>query len=240
MNIAHPELAPSRLEYRAAVALQQRLRELVVMSGSVRTPRWVAGVDVSYDFVPTRFSKNKKASESLYAAVVVLELPSLRVVETSAVASRAEFPYVPGLLSFREIPPLLEAFRKLRVTPDAVLVDGQGVAHPRRCGLASHLGLVLDLPAVGCAKSRLIGEHREPGLRRGSASDLRDGGEIIGRVVRTRDGVAPLFVSVGHKISLDAAVALVLECAPRFRLPETTRQAHTWVNQLRNKGKSCA
>jgi deoxyribonuclease V len=144
------------------------------------------------------------------------------------------------LLSFREMPPLLEAFRKLRVTPDAVLVDGQGIAHPRRCGLASHLGLVLDLPTIGCAKSRLIGKYREPGLRRGSASDLRDGGELVGRVVRTRDGVAPLFVSVGHKISLDDAVALVLECAPRYRLPETTRQAHTLVNQLRSEGKSCA
>lgn len=240
MNIAHPELAPLRLEYAAAVAFQQRLRELVVASGTIRRPCLVAGVDVSYDFVPTRFSRGKQASEFLYAAVVVLELPSLRVVESAGVASRAEFPYVPGLLSFREMPPLLEAFRKLRVTPDAVLVDGQGVAHPRRCGLASHLGLVLDLPTVGCAKSRLIGEYREPGLRRGSASSLRDGGEIIGRVLRTRDGVAPLFVSVGHKISLDAAVALVLECAPRFRLPETTRQAHALVNQLRSEGKSCA
>jgi deoxyribonuclease V len=240
MHIPHPDLAPSRLDYAAAIALQERLRGLVVASGAVRSPCLVAGVDVSYDFVPTRFNKRKKASELLYAAIVVLELPSLRVVETVGVAGRAEFPYVPGLLSFREMPPLLEAFRKLRVTPDAVLVDGQGIAHPRRCGLASHLGLVLDLPTIGCAKSRLIGKYREPGLRRGSASDLRDGGELVGRVVRTRDGVAPLFVSVGHKISLDDAVALVLECAPRYRLPETTRQAHTLVNQLRSEGKSCA
>ena len=235
MNIAHPELAPSAPDYHAAVALQQRLRGLVVTSGAVRSPCLVAGVDVSYDFIPSRFTKGKKASEKLYAAVVVLELPSLRVIESVGVAGRAEFPYVPGLLSFREIPPLLEAFRKLRTTPHAVLVDGQGVAHPRRCGLASHLGLVLDLPTVGCAKSRLIGEYREPGPRRGSASDLRDGDEIIGRVLRTRDRVMPVFVSVGHKISLDAAVALVLECAPRFRLPETTRQAHTLVNQLRRQ-----
>jgi deoxyribonuclease V len=240
MQIAHPELAPTRLDYPAAVALQEQLRGRVVARGAVRPPCLVAGVDVSYDFVPTRFNKGKKASELLYAAVVVLELPSLRFVESASVASHAEFPYVPGLLSFREMPPLLEAFRKLRVTPDAVLVDGQGIAHPRRCGLASHLGLVLDLPAVGCAKSRLIGEFREPGLRRGNASDLLDAGDVIGRVLRTRDGVAPLFVSVGHKISLDAAVALVLECAPRYRLPETTRQAHALVNQLRSKGKSCA
>jgi deoxyribonuclease V len=235
MKIAHPELAPSRPEYRAAVALQERLRGLLVTNGVVRPPCLVAGVDVSYDFVPNRFTKRKKASEKLYAAVVVLELPSLRVVESVAVTGRAEFPYVPGLLSFREIPPLLDAFRKLRSTPDVVLVDGQGMAHPRRCGLASHLGLVLDLPAVGCAKSRLIGGYREPAARRGSASDLCDGGEVIGRVVRTRDCVAPVFVSIGHKISLDAAVALVLECAPRFRLPETTRRAHTLVNQLRRE-----
>lgn len=235
MNIAHPELAPSGLDYHAAVALQQRLRGLVVASGEIRPPCRVAGVDVSYDFIPNRFTNQKKASEKLYAAVVVLELPSLHVVEAVGIAGRAEFPYVPGLLSFRELPPLLEAFRRLRAAPDAVLVDGQGMAHPRRCGLASHLGLVLDLPAVGCAKSRLIGGYREPGTRRGSASDLRDNGEIIGRVLRTRDRVAPLFVSVGHKISLDAAVALVLECAPRFRLPETTRQAHTLVNQLRRQ-----
>jgi deoxyribonuclease V len=169
---------------------------------------------------------------------VVLELPSLRVVESGSVVDRARFPYVPGLLSFRELPPLLGAFRKLRTTPDVVIVDGQGVAHPRRCGIASHLGLVLDLPTIGCAKSRLIGDHREPGRRRGSACDLLDDGEVIGRVVRTRDGVAPLYVSVGHKIPLDDAVALVLQCAPRYRLPETTRQAHQLVNQLRSKDNS--
>ena len=235
MNIARPELAPSQLEYHAAVALQERLRGLVATNGKVQRPCLVAGVDVSYDFVPTRFSRGGKASEFLYAAVVVLELPSLRLVESSSVASKAEFPYVPGLLSFREIPPLLDAFRKLRTTPDVVIADGQGVAHPRRCGLASHLGLVLDLPTVGCAKSLLVGEYREPGQRRGNASNLRDGGGIIGRVVRTRDGVAPVFVSVGHKISLDDAVALVLKCAPRFRLPETTRQAHRLVNELRRQ-----
>ncbi|MBI5395425.1 MAG: deoxyribonuclease V [Verrucomicrobia bacterium] len=238
MNIARPDLAPPQLDYHAAVALQQQLRSLIVRAGELGAPRLVAGVDVSY--TPPRFARAKEASEKLYAAVVVLELPSLRVVESASVVDRARFPYVPGLLSFRELPPLLRAFRKLRVTPDVVLVDGQGVAHPRRCGIASHLGLVLDLPTIGCAKSRLIGNHREPGRRRGSASDLLDGDEVIGRVLRTRDGVAPLYVSVGHKISLDAAVALVFQCAPRYRLPETTRQAHFWVNQLRNKDKSCA
>ncbi|MCX7826140.1 MAG: deoxyribonuclease V [Verrucomicrobiae bacterium] len=240
MNIARPDLAPPRLSARQAAEFQQQLRGLVIATAKPISPRFIAGVDVSYDFVPSRFTRRPRASETVYAAVVVLELPSLRVVETASITDRARFPYVPGLLSFREIPPLLKAFRKLRRAPDAVLVDGQGVAHPRRCGLASHLGLVLDLPTVGCAKSRLVGDYREPGRARGSWSDLRDGGEVIGRVLRTRDGVAPLFVSVGHKISLDAATALVLECAPRYRLPETTRQAHWLVNQLRGKERLCA
>jgi deoxyribonuclease V len=229
MKIARPGLAPRRLGYPQAVEFQQHLRSLVIARGEPRPPRLVAGADVSC--TPPRFARGP---EWLFAGVVVLELPSLRVVESAAVKDLARFPYIPGLLSFREIPPLLKAFRRLRARPDAVLVDGQGVAHPRRCGLASHLGLVLDLPTVGCAKSLLIGEYGEPGPRRGSASDLLDGGELIGRVLRTRDRVAPLFVSVGHKISLDAAVALVLQCAPRYRLPETTRQAHALVNKLRN------
>lgn len=236
MKIARPDLAPPRADYHTAVALQQRLRSLVSTTGAPASPRLIAGVDVSY--TPPRFARDREASETLYAAVVVLEWPSLRVVEKTSGVGRAQFPYVPGLLSFRELPPLLRAFRKLRVTPDVVIVDGQGVAHPRRCGIASHLGLVLDLPTVGCAKSRLIGDHREPGRTRGSASDLLDGGEVVGRVVRTRDGVAPLYVSIGHKIPLDDAVALVLQCAPRYRLPETTRQAHQLVNQLRSKDTS--
>ena len=235
MIIPRLDLAPTQLEYHSAVALQERLRSLVEVRGELREPRLVAGVDVSYDFFLARSARAKKASDWLYAAVVVLELPSLQLVESVAIRDRARFPYIPGLLSFREIPPLLKAFRRLRRTPDAIIVDGQGIAHPRRCGIAAHLGLVLDLPTVGCAKSRLIGEYIEPARARGSASALRDDDEVIGRVLRTRDGVAPLYVSVGHKISLDAAVSLVLQCAPRFRLPETTRQAHRLVNELRRR-----
>jgi len=233
MNIARPDLAPTRLDYHAAVALQQQLSLLVSCAGPLAPPKLVAGADVSY--TPPRFGRHRESAEKLYAAVVVLEMPSLRIVESASVVDRARFPYLPGLLSFRELPPLLRAFRRLRVTPDVVIVDGHGVAHPRRCGLASHLGLVLDLPTVGCAKSRLIGEPCAPGRCRGSSTALRDGDEVIGRVLRTRDGVAPLYVSVGHKIPLDDAVALVLQCAPRYRLPETTRRAHQLVNQLRRK-----
>jgi deoxyribonuclease V len=187
------------------------------------TLRLVAGADVSYD----------RGSPTLYAAVVVLDASSLEVVDVGRVTLRAEFPYVPGYLSFRELPPLLAAFEKLRLRPELVLCDGHGRAHPRRLGLACHLGVALDLPTIGCAKSRLVGEHREPGARRGAHAALRDDGETIGEVLRTRDGVAPVYVSVGHRVSLATARRLVLRFTPRYRLAEPIRAAHAEVNRLR-------
>ena len=160
------------------------------------------------------------------AAVVVLEYPGMELVETSVVTDRIELPYVPGLLSFREIPLTLKAFERLKTVPDLVLVDGQGVAHPRRIGLASHLGLCLDIPTIGCAKSRLCGEHGEPGWERGSMAALYDAGEQIGAVLRSKDGVKPLFVSTGHRIDLEDAVHWVLECCRGYRLPQPSRLAH--------------
>jgi len=188
-------------------------------------PQLVAGADVSYD----------RGSPLLFAAVVVLDAASLALVETASTAARATFPYVPGYLSFRELPPLLAAFAKLRTRPDLVVCDGHGRAHPRRFGFACHLGVALDLPAIGVAKSRLVGEHREPGSRRGAHVALRDAGERIGEVVRTQAGVAPVYVSVGHRVSLPTARRLVLRFAPRFRLPEPTRAAHAEVNRLRRE-----
>jgi deoxyribonuclease V len=185
----------------------------------------VAGADVSYD--------RGSPDHDLYAAVVVLDVESLRVVEVAAVRARARFPYVPGYLSFREIPPLLDAFAKLEAVPDLIVCDGQGRAHPRRFGLACHLGVLLDRPTFGCAKSRLIGEYREPGPRRGAHTRLRDGREVIGEVVRTRSFVKPVFVSVGHRISLETARRIALRLAPRYRLPEPVRAAHREVNRLR-------
>lgn len=199
-----------------ARAIQDALRRRVITHGRVRRPRVVAGADLAYD---TRM-------ETLFAAVVVLRFPSLELIECHVRRDRVTFPYVPGLLSFREVPSLLPLFRSLRQEPDVILVDGHGVSHPRRMGLASHLGVLLDRPVIGCAKSRLTGHHDEPGLRRGAMTDLRDQEErVIGKVLRTRDRVKPVYVSVGHRLNLSEAVRLTLACGKGFRLPEPTRQA---------------
>jgi deoxyribonuclease V len=207
-----------------AIRLQQRLRSQVVFRDETSVPpRTVSAMDVSYD----------RRSPWIFAAVVVLSLPGLEVVEQAAVRRRARFPYVPGLLSFREAPAGLAAWRRLRTRPDCLVCDGQGYAHPRRFGLACHFGLLVDLPAIGCAKSVLVGEYREPGAIRGSASDLVHEGEVVGAAVRTREAVSPVFVSAGHLISLPRAVEIVLACAPRYRIPEPIRQAHALVNRIR-------
>jgi len=175
----------------------------------------VAGVDVG-------FSKKDVAR----AAVVVLDAETLEPCDRAVHERPVSFPYVPGLLSFREIPVVLDAFEKLALWPNLVLCDGQGRAHPRRFGLACHLGLVLDIPTIGAAKSRLTGTHGPLAPERGSRTPLLDGNEVIGTVLRTRANVRPLFVSVGNRVSLATAVNWVLRCAPRYRLPETTRHAH--------------
>ena len=172
-----------------------------------------------------------------YAAVVVLRVGTWEVIEQSGMIAEARFPYVPGLLSFREAPPVIEAFRKLTVRPDVLVCDGQGIAHPRRLGLASHLGLWLGIPTIGCAKSWLCGEYQEPGPERGDWSPLTDCGELIGAVVRTRTKVKPLYVSPGHLCDLDSAMATVLATATKYRQPITTRVAHDFVNALRRKGR---
>jgi deoxyribonuclease V len=160
------------------------------------------------------------------AAAIVLSYPELRLVETSLAQGELDFPYIPGLLSFRELPLILAACRKLSVTPDLILVDGQGVAHPRRIGLACHLGLFLDTPTIGCAKSRLCGSHQVPDDKPGSYAEVVDKGEIIGVALRTRPGVKPVYISTGHKIDLENAIYWVLKCCLGYRLPEPTRLAH--------------
>lgn len=183
--------------------------------------RRVAGADVSTQ------------GDRAYATVVVLEFPSLSPVEVRGFEAALEFPYVPGLLSFREIPSVAGALEKVETAVDALILDAQGLAHPRRMGLASHLGLFLEVPTVGCAKSLLVGGFEEPGEEKGSATDLVYRGEVVGRVVRTRSRVSPVFVSVGNRIDLESAVELVLACCTRYRLPETTRRAHDAANRLR-------
>jgi deoxyribonuclease V len=212
---------------KAAVAFQRELASCVETGPALGNVECVAGADISYN----RFSP------TIYAGVVVVRLSDGQVIERSGVVVQATFPYVPGLLSFREAPAVLPAFEKLKTKIDAVLLDGQGYAHPRRVGLASHIGLWLNIPCVGCAKSRLIGEFTPPEREAGSLSDLIDKEEVIGKVVRTKTGVNPLFVSIGHKINLDSAVRLVLMACRGYRLPEPTRQAHLFVNELRAAGK---
>ncbi|MFC7531372.1 deoxyribonuclease V [Actinoplanes sp. GCM10030250] len=196
-----------------ALAVQDALRSRVILTHGPASPATVAGLDVAYD------------GDRLAAAVVVLDLADLSVRDTAVIRSRPAFPYVPGLFAFREVPALLEALEKLTVRPDVLICDGHGLAHPRRFGLASHLGVLTGLPAFGVGKTRLVGEHEPVGEARGDRSALIDAGETVGAVLRTRDGVKPVFVSPGHRIDLDTACDLTLRLTPRFRLPETTRAA---------------
>lgn len=219
------ELHPWDVDYSQAVEIQNELRRRISTEGGPKQVRWVAGADVSFS----------KTTNRVYAAVVVFDLEAKQAVEVRTACGRSPFPYIPGLLSFREAPILLRAFRTLSKVPDAVIFDGQGLAHPRRFGLASHVGLLLDLPSIGCAKSRLVGTYEEPSDERGATAPLLDKGELVGMVVRTRTGVKPVFVSVGHKISLTKAVEIVLQCCTHFRIPEPTRLAHLLTNRLREE-----
>lgn len=218
---AWDELTP-----RDAIALQKQLADQVVSGPALHDFDLVAGADCSY----SRFSP------WFYAAVVLWRRRDGQVVEVAEAVGRSPFPYIPGLLSFREAPIVLEAFARLRRRPDVVLYDGQGMAHPRRFGIACHVGLFLDVPTLGCAKSRLVGEHAELELNRGSSVPLLEKGEVIGEVLRTKNRVKPLYVSIGHRIDLASAVRVVLACDGGYRLPEPTRQAHHFVNELRRRG----
>lgn len=201
---------------REAVVLQQRLKARVVAEDRLPAVRHVAGTDVGFE----------RGGRTTRAAVVVLAFPGLEPVDWAIARRPTRFPYVPGLLSFREIPALLAALAMLKVKPDLVLCDGQGIAHPRRCGLASHLGLACGIPAIGVAKTRLIGIYEEPPQRRGAWAPLLDRGETIGAVLRTRADAKPVYVSVGHQVGLETAIRYVMACVTRYRLPETTRWAH--------------
>ncbi len=210
LHHAHPwQVSPAE-----AVAIQRDLAGKVraePLAGKIQT---IAGVDVSI------------RGQALQTAITVLSLPDLAVVDEVTWQGTVQFPYIPGLLSFREMPAILPALEKLSTEPDVFMTDSQGLAHPRRFGLACHLGVLLDKPAFGVAKTRYIGRYVEPGMAKGSRSPLEDKGELIGSVVRTRDKVKPVFVSLGHLVTLEDAVQLTLACATRYKIPEPTRLAH--------------
>ncbi|MGA2092994.1 MAG: deoxyribonuclease V [Sedimentisphaerales bacterium] len=216
------------LTYGQARALQRRLASRVRFTKIKREPKIIAGLDCA-------FSKDER---TIFAAAVVIKVPDFEVIETTTAARKVDFPYIPGLLSFREAPACIEAIEKLNATPDVFIIDGQGFAHPRRFGIASHIGVLVNKPTIGCAKSRLMGSFVEPGRRKGSFSPLTDGDETIGAVLRTRADVKPVFVSVGHKCTLQDAINIVLKCTTRYRLPEPSRLAHQLVSRIKLEGVS--
>jgi deoxyribonuclease V len=208
-----------------ALALQEQLRGAIQLAPLTTMPARVAGADVAYSAERPR----------LFAAAVIVALPSLEVIEVSRAERDDQFPYVPGLFAFRELPALLDALAGLNTVPDAVLFDGHGLAHPRRCGLASHAGLWLNLPTIGCAKCVLSGRFHMPGDERGATSPLAIEGEVVGAALRTRPGTMPVFVSPGHLIDVESAVRVVLAATGRYRIPEPLRAAHREAVALRAK-----
>jgi deoxyribonuclease V len=215
--------------YHDAVRIQERLKSDLILRDTVHGEIGVvAGGDISYSRGDDRF----------FAAVVSLRLPDFEVLEETRAFGHVRFPYIPGLLSFREAPILLQAFEKLQRLPDVVLIDGQGIAHPRGFGLASHVGLFLDVPTIGCAKTRLVGTHEEVGPEAGDYSELLLEGQVVGAVLRTKKNVKPLYVSQGHRIDLQGAVDAVRRCLAGYRIPEPLRRAHHAVNAFRRGASS--
>ncbi|MBA2340809.1 MAG: deoxyribonuclease V [Pyrinomonadaceae bacterium] len=223
----YTQLHDWNLKPREAIELQKILRDQVRITPLAREVETIAGADISFN----------KFSSTVYAGIVVVRLDTLETIEEIGVVSETKFPYVPGLLSFRESPSVLEAWAKLKVEPDAVMFDGQGIAHPRRIGIASHVGLIIDRPTFGCAKSVLVGRYEEPPAERGAWTNLVDKEEIIGAALRTKTKVQPIFVSPGHLIDLEGAIDLTLHCDGGYRQPEPTRRAHLLVNALRRGEK---
>ena len=207
---------------KEAIAIQNRLRDEVIIADQVGEVRFVAGVDVGFE----------EGNTVTRAAVAVLTFPDLTLHEQAIARRPTSFPYIPGLLSFREVPTVLDALDQLETRPDLLLCDGQGLAHPRRFGIACHLGVLTGLPSIGVAKSRLVGTHAPVPPDKGAHVPLYDGRDLIGAVLRTRDNTKPLYISIGHRISLTSGLEYVLRCTTRYKLPETTRWAHKLASRV--------
>ncbi|MBU4128486.1 deoxyribonuclease V [bacterium] len=218
---------PWNVSPREAIKLQEELKEKIILKKGFSEIKRIAGADISFS----------KKSNRAYSAVIIFSFPELEILEEQHTIGNLSFPYIPGLLTFREGPLLIEAFKKIKIKPDVIIFDGHGIAHPKRLGLATHMGILLDKPTIGCAKSKLIGTYREPERKKGSYSLLKDDGEIIGAALRTRENVSPVFISPGHRIDLKGSIEIVLECLRGYRLPEPTRQAHLLVNKMRGENR---
>jgi deoxyribonuclease V len=218
-------LHPWDVSHQKAIDIQKTLRSKLIFKTLPETTSAVAGTDVSF----------AKKSAAVWGGVVLLTYPGLEKIDESWVKRTTDFPYIRGLLSFREVPVLLAALKKLHHNPDVILCDGQGIAHPRGLGLASHLGLVTGIPTIGCAKSRLVGEYSEVGQMRGDCSPLSFQGKAVGAVLRTKTRVKPMFVSPGYAVTINDSISMTLNCGKGYRIPEPTRQAHLLVNRLRRR-----
>ena len=220
MEIRH--IHPWNVSVKEAIQIQRRLGVLIDLNDMPGSINYIAGTDIS----------SSKKSDHIWAGVLMFSYPQLIKLEERWVEGKTDFPYIPGLLSFREIPLLLEALKQTEIDPDLIFCDGQGIAYPRGIGLASHLGLILNKPTIGCAKSRLVGDYSRVGDKKGDYSFLRYKGNLVGVVLRTRTGVKPLFVSPGNKITLEKSFKMVLSCCIRYRVPEPIRQTHLMVKGL--------
>ena len=223
MIISYKNITPQQ-----AVELQTELRNQLQIQPLAKEITTIAGADISFN----------KYSTTVYAGIVVMQFPSLQVIETAGVVDEATFPYVPGLLAFREVPALSKAWEKLNIKPDVLVLDGHGIAHPRRMGIAAHFGVVMNTPTLGCAKSLLTGTYAEPANEAGSVSDLISKNELIGKVLRTKKNVKPVFISPGNLISMEQSLHISKQCVRKYRIPEPTRLAHNFVNELRVKAAS--
>ncbi|HET6527900.1 MAG TPA: deoxyribonuclease V [Balneolaceae bacterium] len=207
----------------AAKELQQELSLRISLTNLEAQPKLIAGADISFN----------RGSDRMHAAIIVLKLPGLEIVARSLVSDRTDFPYIPGYLAFRELPALFLAWQQLQIKPDVLILDGHGLAHPRKMGVATHFGIEIDHPTIGCAKNILVGDHEPLPLEKGSFAPLFHEEQQLGIALRSRTNVKPIFISPGHRLSFDDTYNIIMQTLPKYKLPETTRMAHLWANKLR-------